>query len=152
LIARKTPLKRLLLLIFLLLIIHVNVQSQSCDTTGTLTRETYSSRALGQGMFYTVYTPPCYDATAAPYPVIYLMHGSNDDDGQWQRLGFIELLDERILAGEIPPLLVVMPFGNVIANRNRFDNFSWNHIFLNELMPDVEARYKISTEQDYRAI
>ena len=126
---RESSLKRLLLLILFLPIIQLNAQSPDCDTAGVSTREIYSSRALGQNMFYTVYTPPCYDSETAPYPVIYLMHGSNDDDNQWLRLGLAELLDERILSGEMPPAVVVMPFGNVIANRNRFDNFSLESYF-----------------------
>lgn len=149
---REPSLKRLLLLILFIPWIQLNAQSPSCDTPSTTTRETYTSSALGQGMFYSVYTPPCYDSEATAYPVIYLMHGSNDDDRHWQRLGMTDLLDERILAGEIPPLVLVMPFGNVIANRNRFDNYSWNHIFLNELLPDVESLYNISTDTQYRAI
>jgi len=132
--------------------IVISAQSQTCDSSGTTTREEYASPTLGQGMVYTVYTPPCYDPSANPYPVIYLMHGSNDDDNQWIRLGLTDLLDERISSGEIPPLVVVMPFGNVIANRNQFDTFSWNHIFLNELMPDAESLYNISTEAETRII
>lgn len=146
-------LKRLPLLVFFLLpVIWLQAQVFSCDDIGITTRETYPSPTLGQGMFYTVYTPPCYDTSADPYPVIYLMHGSNDDDNQWVRLGFTELLDERILSGQMPPVVVVMPFGNLIANRNQFDSFSWNYIFLNELMPDAEANYNISDQQADRVI
>lgn len=129
-----------------------SVYGQTCDTGSINTREEYASPTLGQNMVYTVYTPPCYDSESDPYPVIYLMHGSNDDDNQWIRLGLSDVLDERILSGEMPPSVVVLPFGNVIANRNRFDTFSWNHIFLNELMPDAEANYNISTESQFRAI
>lgn len=145
-------LKRLPLLLLLLPVIWIHAQSAMCDTSGVTTRETYPSPTLGQSMFYTVYTPPCYDTEADAYPVIYLMHGSNDDDNQWVRLGLTELLDERILSGEMPPIMLVMPFGNLIANRNQFDSFSWNHIFLNELMPDVESKYNMSQQRDNRAI
>ncbi len=131
--------------------LHIQAQSTSCETLGTTTRESYTSSTVGQAMFYSVYTPPCYDANQV-YPVVYLMHGSNDDDGQWTRLGLPSLLDERILTEDMQPFVVVMPFGNVIANRNRFDFFSWNHIFLTELMPDVEQKYGISTERNQRAI
>lgn len=145
-------LKRLLLILLLSPVTGIHAQSTPCNSTGQLTRETYFSAVVGQNMFYTVYTPPCYYAGTATYPVLYLMHGSNDDDMQWVRLGFTQLLDERILLGEVPPIVLVMPFGNVIANRNRFDNFSWNQAFLTELIPDAEAKYTISTEAEYRAI
>lgn len=144
-------LKRLLFVLIFLPIIWLNTQADACETTSQLTRETYFSPTVSQNMFYTVYTPPCYDV-AATYPVLYLMHGSNEDDGQWTRLGLPQLLDERIHSGEMPPIIVVMPFGNLIANRNQFDNFSWNNIFLTELMPDAETKYAISTEKQLRAI
>lgn len=136
-------------LISLLPLVHA--QSDTCTSESTLTRETYNSAVLGQTMFYTVYTPPCYDENTT-YPVMYLMHGSNEDDGHWQRLGFPERLDQRILNNEMSPVILVMPFGNVIANRNNFDTLSWNNIFLTELLPDVESKYSISQNRDQRAI
>jgi enterochelin esterase-like enzyme len=144
--------KRLFLLVILFFVIIAQAQNASCDIQGTVTRESYGSGILGQTMYYSVYTPPCYESFAAPYPVIYLMHGSNDDDNQWSRLGLPEILNSEIQAGRMPPLIVVMPFGNVIANRNQFDYLSWNNIFLSELMPDAEEKYQISTEQAFRAI
>lgn len=149
-------LKRLLIIIICLTTAWVQAQSTTCDEAqGKTTRETYFSSLLGQNMFYTVYTPPCYDPNAdVAYPVLYLMHGSNDDDGHWVRLGLPEILDMKIQQGDIPPVVAVLPFGNVIANRNQFDDilFSWSNIFLNELMPHAEENYHISTEATYRAI
>ncbi|MDQ7027911.1 MAG: alpha/beta hydrolase-fold protein, partial [Anaerolineae bacterium] len=131
----------------------ISAQSATCiDITGATIRESYRGGLLGQVMYYTVYTPPCYEPIATSYPVIYLMHGSNEDDEQWLRLGLQEELDSRILNGEIPPLVVVMPFGNVIANRNRFDSLSWANIFREELMPDAESKYNIASNREQRAI
>lgn len=144
----------LMVLGLLCLILPVLSQSGSAclDTQGSTQRETYSSALLGQAMFYTVYLPPCYDPAGDAYPVLYLMHGSNDDDGQWLRLGLSETLDAMIADGSAPPMLVVMPFGNVIANRNRFDALSWANIFREELMPHAETSYRIATEPAQRAI
>lgn len=146
-------LRRLLFLLVCLTTVWVQAQSPTChEEHGSTTRETYFSSRLGQNMYYTVYTPPCYDANAAPYPVIYLMHGQFEDDRHWIRLGLPEVLDTMIQAGKIAPLVVVFPFGNVIADRNRFDSVSWANIFLYELMPHAEEHYHISTEKAYRAI
>ncbi len=136
----------------LLLVNAVQSQPPACDQPGTVQRLTYQSFLLGQEMFYSVYLPPCYDESAAPYPVAYLMHGSNEDDGHWLRLGLQEELDAAIRNGELPSFVVVLPFGNVIANRNRFDAISWGNIFLQELMPDAEGRLNIQTTQAGRAI
>jgi poly-gamma-glutamate synthesis protein (capsule biosynthesis protein) len=40
-------------------------------------------------------------------------------------------------------MVVVLPFGNVIANRNRFDSVSWGNVFLTELMPDAERKLRV---------
>lgn len=154
--SKMTHISQFVAIMFVLLSTGVwltSAQSATCtENTGTTIREPYQSRLLGQVMFYTVYTPPCYDAAAASYPVIYLMHGSNDNDEHWLRLGLREELDVRILNGDIPALVVVMPFGNVIANRNRFDFMSWGNIFREELMPDTESKYNIATHREQRAI
>lgn len=131
--------------------LFLQAQVECTAQTGTITRETYASGILGQNMFYSVYTPPCYD-TNQSYPTIYLMHGSNEDDGHWLRLGIQDELDSQIIAGELPEMIVVLPFGNVIANRNRFDRVSWGNVFIEELLPDAESKYAISQNQEMRVI
>jgi enterochelin esterase-like enzyme len=149
------PLNRLILALVLcaLFIFQITVAQSTCgETVGTVVRETYSSSWLGQNMFYSVYMPPCYAQTTDVYPTVYLFHGSNDDDGLWGRLGMIDALDAGIASGELPPMLLMMPFGNVIANRNRFDNVSWGNIFLTEMMPDAEAKYRVDARPEGRVI
>jgi enterochelin esterase-like enzyme len=136
----------------LLLMVSVLTAQTTCTQTSTTTRETYFSSWLGQEMYYTVVLPPCFDSTRT-YPTLYLFHGSNDDDNHWVRLGLPSLLDAGLTSGNLPEMLVVLPFGNVIANRNFFDNVSWSNIFLTELMPDAQAKYpSISTNPQTTAI
>lgn len=150
--------KRLAILMCLWMIVSLGgivgeAQQNACGlTTGQTTREIYSSAILGQNMFYTVYTPPCYAPSTEPYPVVYLMHGSNENDEHWVRLGIVEHLNNGIVAGTLPEMVVVMPFGNLIANRNWFDRLSWGSIFVEELMPHSESNYNIGTTQNLRAI
>jgi poly-gamma-glutamate synthesis protein (capsule biosynthesis protein) len=122
------------------------------ETAGRVERETYRSALLNTTMYYSVYFPPCYNITQSSYPVAYLMHGSNDDDGQWIRLGLAKVLDDQIMVGVFPPMVVIMPFGNQIANVNQFDARSWEPVFLDELLPAVESRYRVETRREGRAI
>ncbi len=127
--------------------------AQSCNASvGTITRSSFRSDPAQTTFYYSVYTPPCYDQTSTTYPVIYLMHGSNDDDGQWGRLGIQSALDTGIANGTLPPMIVVMPFGEWLANKNQFDTVSWENVFLNELMPLVEGQYRIDARRESRAI
>jgi len=122
------------------------------ETGGMLTRGNYRSSLAQTNMYYTIYTPPCYAVSNQPYPVIYLMHGSNDDDGAWEGLGLKEVLDSGIAGGTIPPIIAVMPFGEWIANENQFESISWENVFLTELLPLVEENYRVDARKTTRAI
>ncbi len=127
--------------------------ARSCEAaSGAITRSSFRSPNAETTFYYSVYTPPCYDTATSPYPVVYLMHGSNDDDGQWGRLGLQQVLDTSISNGTLPPMIVVMPFGEWLANKNQFDAVSWENVFLDELMPLVEGQYRIDARRESRAI
>jgi poly-gamma-glutamate synthesis protein (capsule biosynthesis protein) len=127
-------------------------QDLCTETIGRTERPDYYAGVIETRMVYTIYLPPCYDQTTRLYPVIYLMHGSNDDDNHWIRLGLQTYLDEAISSGILPPMIVVLPFGNWIANENRFGIDSWGAVFLDQLMPLVESTYRIDARKETRAI
>ncbi|MCU0479588.1 MAG: CapA family protein [Anaerolineae bacterium] len=127
-------------------------QAICTETSGRTERPSYYAGTIQTNMVYTIYLPPCYDQTTKNYPVIYLMHGSNDDDNHWIRLGLQTYLDESISSGNIPPMIVVLPFGNWIANENRFGFDSWGAVFLDQLMPLAESSYRIDARKETRAI
>ncbi len=95
------------LLLLLLMFIHINpvFAQQSCgELNGTVERVTYDSDIAEMEMVYSVYLPPCYAESGETYPVIYLMHGSNNDHNQWLRFLIDYEIDRGILRGELPPL------------------------------------------------
>lgn len=155
---RKSTLRLSIVLLFaalLPLVSPANAQNPpGCDeSAGRVSQETYFSATLGQDMFYALYTPPCYGASADLYPTIYLMHGSDAvDTGYWIRLGLVETLDAGISAGVLPPVLVVLPFGADLANLNQFGAVSWHNVVVTELMPDVETRFRADPRREMRAI
>jgi enterochelin esterase family protein len=116
-----------------------------------------------------VYTPPGYEAGAAKYPVLYLLHGAGDVDDSWStvgRAGFI--LDNLIAAGKAKPMIVVMPAGHVngagraigapaasaqapvIPQPGQPDQFVQD--FVTDLMPYVEKHYRVLADRPNRAI
>ncbi len=72
----------------------------------------FESRALGAPLTYSLYLPDAYkDEPARRFPVVYLLHGYGANDREWIELGRIgETLDALIAAGDIPPIVAVMPF------------------------------------------
>lgn len=133
------------------------IQAQTAcspDTRGTVQVQQYESKTAGQKMRYSVYLPPCYGEAGAPtvYPVAYLLHGSASTDTHWLKLGLADALDSGIAAGTLPPMIVVLPYGDWIANKNRFDAVSYYHVLIDELIPNAESRYQISQDRSQRAI
>lgn len=124
----------------------VSGQSDDCTTSGTLSRETYHSNPSNRDRYFSIYLPPCYETTSETYPVVYLLHGSNGDDSQWSRLGFNRVLEESILREDAPPFIVVLPFGENVANDNTFEGVSFDEIML-DLMNYIKTTYRVSGKQ-----
>ncbi len=123
---------------------------------GTVAAVTYYSKTLKRFRRMHGYTPPGYEAGDSKYPVFYLLHGAFDCDDSWTsvgRAGFI--LDNLIVAGKARPMVVVMPAGHTGpfafgGPRAPADEFERD--FLNDLLPCVEARYRVLTDRQHRAI
>ena len=82
---------------------------------GTIEQIWYPSPTLGldQRRMY-VYLPPDYQKDATKkYPVLYLLHGSGNDEDGWDTMGRANIImDNLIAAGKAVPMIVVMPNGN----------------------------------------
>lgn len=113
-----------------------------------------SSSILGKDMNYSVYLPPNYEESSRHYPVVYLLHGYSDDDSGWIQFGEADrLLDAAIMSGEIPPMILILPDGEVSFYINSSDGeVMWEDYFLKELQPKVESDYRIRAEKAYRGI
>jgi len=132
-------------------------QEPSCDQSiGLVAQRSYYSALLDANLSYAVYTPRCYfsqDFAERLYPIVYLLHGSDAvDDEYWLRLGLQKELDGDILSGMLPPMIVVMPYGDWLANTNQFGAVSWGNVILKELLPAVESTYRVNARREYRAI
>jgi enterochelin esterase-like enzyme len=137
---------------------------------GTVHHHTYTSSIVqglpGNQSDYYVYTPPGYDPAGKPYPVLYLLHGWTDSAYGWLYNGRANLILDNLLAqGKIKPMIVVMPLGygdmafihspiDVWRDPPSIDHNTelYTKAFLNEVMPRVNAAYKISTDRKDHAI
>lgn len=81
---------------------------------GTVSKVWCPSERLGKSRRMTVYTPAGYEDSGRRYPVLYLLHGMGGDENAWSELGrATQILDNMIARGEVEPMIVVMPNGNV---------------------------------------
>lgn len=105
-----------------------------------------------------VYTPPGYDANKA-YPVLYLLHGSGDDESYWVQVGRANFIMDNLLAAKkAKPALIVMPFGHVSreagagrAKGGGGPGFMEKDLFEN-VIPLVEKEYRVGKDAKDRAI
>ncbi len=118
------------------------------------------SKAIGgETRAMWVYTPPEYAKTSRRYPVLYLLHGSNDTAAGWTMAGNANFVLDNLLADKkMVPMIVVMPFGHAtpfgvpappggVTNDALFEEY-----LLQDVIPTVEARYRISAGRENRAI
>ncbi len=134
------------LIALLLLSPGIFAQSEGCNGVGSVSHETYISGVNGGDIRFQIYLPPCHDSSEATYPLLILLHGSNADDRQWARLGFLYALEEAIQNGTATPMIVLMPYGDAAANDNHFGPASYDHQLL-DLITQVSRRYRTSGMQ-----
>jgi len=122
-----------------------------CEQSGTIQSFNLSSELLNDSLSFNIYFPPCYDPYAAiPYPVIYLLHGQEQDAFLWQDLYIQAVADDLILAQHRLPFLIVMPNERYYfrsAENNRYPD-----AVLEELLPWVETNLPACAEKECRAI
>ena len=137
---------------FLVLVcLSASAQTQSlteldCDDAGSLKSETWQSAVSKREHRYRVYLPPCHESDGAEYPMLLLLHGSDANDKQWARLGFIDALEAGIRAGAVTPMIVLMPYGGAEANKNAFESTSYDKILL-DFMAQKTTRYRGNGKQ-----
>ena len=117
---------------------------------------TLKSSILKMERKYSVYLPPDYKTSNRSYPVLYLLHGSGDDQTGWVQFGEVEYIaDKAIKEGKSTAMIIVMPDANT-GRRGYFNtlrgDFQYEDFFFKELIPFIEKTYRIRAEKQYRAI
>lgn len=114
------------------------------------------SKILKMDRKYSVYLPPDYETSGRSYPVLYLLHGSGDDQTGWVQFGEVQhIADKAINEGTATPMIIVMPDAN--TGRRGYTNSAkgdwlYEDFFFQEFMPHVEKTYRIKADKHYRAV
>ena len=116
-----------------------------------------------------VYTPPGYNKDNKRYPVLYLQHGSGENETGWAGQGHANLiLDNLIASGKANPFIIVMDNGSwrpptQSAPANQADRTKSNgppsgfadgfsKILLEDIIPMVDSNYRTLADQSHRAL
>jgi enterochelin esterase family protein len=139
----------------------------------------YFSKITGNWRRCLVYTPPDYDANARRrYPVLYLQHGSGEDETGWTAQGRVNfILDNLIAEKKSKPMIVVMDRGYASkpgeappgprppapvaqpgapaapAGRGPgSQSTTFEEVFINELIPTIDSTYRTLADREHRAM
>ena len=115
-----------------------------------------TSKILNMERKFAIYLPPDYNNSERSYPVLYLLHGAGDDQTGWVQFGEVfNIADKAIHSNDATAMIIVMPDANT-GQRGYFNSidgsFSYEDFFFQELIPFIEANYRVRSEKRYRAI
>jgi enterochelin esterase-like enzyme len=126
------------------------------ETAGHVDRLTFQSNVLAINQpvqHYRVYTPKCYRYDVGTrYPVVYLFHGAQTDDSQWEAVGIFTTADRLIASGAIVPMIIVLPDGIWAMGTYEGEPPLFDRLLLGEIMPAVEEDYRVQADRAHRAL
>ncbi len=117
-----------------------------------------NSRILKHEIHYCVYLPAGYDAGATrrppqSYPVLYFLHGLGDNEQTLFNSGGWTLLDDLRQQRKIGEFLIAAPEGGRTFYINSADgSVRYSDFFLQEFIPLIESKYRVSRGRRNRAI
>lgn len=135
--------------------IHTLQLKHSDDLYGSLSkRQTITSKTLNKTVSYKVYLPPKQATPHTNLPVIYV----NDGDKYISKGSFHKILDRLITKQKIPPIAAVF-LEPIDANTQKnirqelfLCNPNFTAFFVNELIPEIEFNYPVTTERENRTL
>ena len=153
---KPSSVKRLLSILLLVLLhgcasvltptpLPLAISPKECQAPGEVVSTELIETARGYPYSFRVYLPPCFSTdTKAHYPVLYLIPGRGSSPDSWLQAGIPEEMDRLILAGEVPPLIIV--------TTENTDSDPQAEAIYKDLIPFVESQYPIANNRRYRAV
>lgn len=126
---------------------------------GQLIQELYFSKITQAWRRCFVYTPPDYDEkTSIRYPVLYLQHGSFEDETGWSAQGRANLIVDNLLAEQkAVPMIIVMDNGYAFKARGESDKgaapmFVFEDVLIQEIISMIDSTFRTIADREYRAM
>ncbi len=128
---------------------------------GLVSENIYFSKITNSWRRCFVYTPANYEKDAQTrYPVLYLQHGSFEDETGWATQGKANLiLDNLIAAQKAVPMIIVMDNGyaakplkaDATEAEKRWNN-AFEEVMINEIIPMIDTKFRTIADREHRAI
>ena len=146
---------------FLLLLLTACVgccsRAKQANTQSQVIVTTYPSSVGEAGV--SVYLPEGYATSKTDYPVLYLLHGSGDDEVGWLTKGRAKAILDSLIINELcHPMIVVMPNGYleqtgkyVVPEERLWMEGTFEENF-SQLIEWTETHYRTIADKQHRAI
>jgi enterochelin esterase family protein len=125
---------------------------------GLVSENIYFSKLTNSFRRCFVYTPAEYDQNPQKrYPVLYLQHGSFEDESGWASQGKAGLILDNLIAEEkAVPMIIVMDNGYAYKpqtgeNTGRPASI-FEEVMINEIIPMTDAKFRTIADREHRAI
>lgn len=128
---------------------------------GLVSENIYFSKITNAWRRCFVYTPAAYTKNNTPrYPVIYLQHGSFEDETGWASQGKANLvLDNLIADKKAVPMIIVIDNGyaytqqdTATANRRMPSFATFEEVLVKEIIPMIDTKFRTIADKEHRAI
>jgi enterochelin esterase-like enzyme len=127
--------------------VHPEVEGPAPGAKGTVTAQTFDSRALKASRRVWTYLPAGYDGSQDIYPAVYFLDGRNYTD--WMDVPAV--LDRLIAAKTIPPVIAV--FVEPGSRQEEYSrNPAWRTFMATELVPSIDAKFRTFPAPEQRLI
>jgi S-formylglutathione hydrolase FrmB len=118
--------------------------------------KTYQSTLMQRELRYGLYLPPSYESSGTRrYPVLYFLHGLNENEMRWSTRGETDLqLDRMIAEKKLGEFIVAVPMSSSTSfyTNARAGNAPWEDAIVKEFIPMIESSYRVNATRATRGI
>jgi enterochelin esterase-like enzyme len=119
--------------------------------TGTVITQQIHSEAIGQTKSYNLYLPPNW-CKLDDLPLLVMLHGLYGDNTDWVDKGYLDDAATMLIsAGEIAPLIILMPDGDDSFYVNGSEG-GYETYIISELIGAVDQNFATAATRDTRFI
>lgn len=109
-----------------------------------------------------VYCPPDYNNNLnKKYPVLYLQHGSGEDERGWSVQGKADIIMDNLIAeGKAHPMIIVMDQGYAtragapapVPGQQPSGPSAFEEVVIKDLIPFIDANFRTLSDREHRAM
>lgn len=129
---------------------------------GDVRQKWYFSNVTGVWRRCFVYCPPDYNSNLnIKYPVLYLQHGSGEDERSWSVQGKADIIMDNLIAEKkAVPMIIVMDQGYAIRagaaapvpGQQPTSPSPFEEVVIKDLIPFVDSNFRTFSDREHRAM